>query len=162
MTKRFSNARVGDRVECFIAGKGRIVSVDKERAYPIRVDFDEGGSNCFTLTGALYSSRDVRPSLFYEGVVFTVTGGDTPPARVKYINGHKVPDISFTPSDGERYFYPDISPHLVAVATFSAGWCEDVWRHEKDVCYPFTAEGKQAAIAHAKALLDHTGVTDAS
>src|SRR5699024_428479 len=71
----------------------------------------------------------------------------------KLINGHKVPDISFTPEEGAGYYFPELSyDRLVS----SSEWREtslDLNRLKRGLIYPLTAEGEAAAIAHAKAML---------
>jgi hypothetical protein len=76
------------------------------------------------------------------------------PLRMKLIHGVEVPDISFKPQPNQDYYYP--APHN------TGGYVCDVYydcrrwhqyRASKGLCYPFTEEGKQAAILHAKAML---------
>jgi len=71
----------------------------------------------------------------------------------KLINGHKVPDISFTPKKGEGYYFPELSYDRMVS---SSEWLEssiDLNLLERGLIYPLTAEGEAAAIAHAKAML---------
>src|SRR5699024_1961543 len=74
----------------------------------------------------------------------------------KLINGHKVPDISFTPEEGAGYYFPELSyDRLVS----SSEWREtslDLNRLKRGLIYPATTEGEAAAIAHAKAMLGET------
>jgi hypothetical protein len=75
----------------------------------------------------------------------------------KLINGHKIEDISYNPGQGDDYYYPDVaSPFL-----YSIGYCgrdvtpEVLHRSKLGMCYPDSDAGQQAAIAHAKALLNY-------
>lgn len=77
--------------------------------------------------------------------------------KMKLIHGVEVPDISFAPKDGDLYWMPmPLSINMVD----SAGWREykeaAQHRSRNGLCYPHTGEGKQAAIAHAKAMLGIT------
>jgi hypothetical protein len=75
------------------------------------------------------------------------------PPRMKLIHGIEVPDISFRPSHGEDYYAVDLTDKGFYVE-FNWGDDEmDFVLYERDICYPFTKEGKQAAILHAKAML---------
>lgn len=74
--------------------------------------------------------------------------------KTRTVNGVEILDLSFIPSVGEMYYYPN--PILYKWAT------DDLYREdckftrrliELNLCYPFTDEGKQAAIAHSKAML---------
>lgn len=72
----------------------------------------------------------------------------------KLINGHEVPDISFTPKLGERYYFPEPNkPSLYASSWFFSSDEYGVHRFKNNMCYPYTDEGKAAAIAHSKAML---------
>jgi hypothetical protein len=89
-------------------------------------------------------------SLFWCEVISDVKKEPTP---MKSINGVKVPDISFIPSYGDFCYLPvPIIPKL-----YIGTQCDnpDDISHlvENCLCYPFTEEGKSAAILHAKALL---------
>lgn len=76
------------------------------------------------------------------------------PAKTKVINGHEIPDISFTPEATEGYCFPAPGrASLYGVDWFFQTDENDVHRLRNNMCYPATDEGKAAAIAHAKALL---------
>src|SRR5690625_851916 len=76
-------------------------------------------------------------------------------AKTKVINGHKVPDISFTPEEGEMYYIPDpCRPSLYDIRWFFSSDEYGVHYLKNNMCYPNTGEGREAAIAHAKALLN--------
>lgn len=73
--------------------------------------------------------------------------------KTKLIHGVEIPDISFTPAKCEMYYYPYTrSPELFGEFLC----CEvdiDAHLQRQDMCYPYTDEGKEAAILHAKAML---------
>lgn len=69
--------------------------------------------------------------------------------KMKIVHGVWVPDISFVPKYGERHYYADpICPDFCMEDSASA-----LHLAENGLCYPYTEEGKQAAILHAKAML---------
>ena len=75
--------------------------------------------------------------------------------KMKLIHGTEVPDLSFTPSTNEDYYYICLSSdQLVKQAYNSNGCMTTKLRAVRGLCYPFTAEGKRAAILHAEALLN--------
>jgi hypothetical protein len=79
---------------------------------------------------------------------------------MKMIHGVEVPDIGFEPEIGEDYCFPSISKrHLHSFRTYVEDYNEDMIYVENDLCYPYTEEGKQAAILHAKAML---GINEAT
>ena len=72
----------------------------------------------------------------------------------KLINGHKVPDISFRPSEGECYYFPNpLSQTFIGRAYYDFLDKHHVHRATHGLCYPDTEEGKAAAISHAEAML---------
>ena len=72
--------------------------------------------------------------------------------KTKMIHGTKIPDLSFTPKDGEDYYYICLSSiQLVGKDYHSKGCVSTKLRAVRGLCYPFTGEGKQAAILHAEA-----------
>lgn len=74
--------------------------------------------------------------------------------KTKLIHGVEVPDISFTPNDGEEYVYPNIYGEDYASASrFYRGYEASEMALKAGCCYPYTEEGTQAAILHAKAML---------
>lgn len=78
--------------------------------------------------------------------------------KTKLIHGVEIPDISFVPEDGEEYYRPDIDiPQLYDVDYYERGFLRDEVRIKGNRCYPYTKEGKKAAIQHSKALL---GIAD--
>ena len=77
----------------------------------------------------------------------------------KLINGHKIPDISFTPEDDEHYTYPDPTQPCMYEVEYFHNYAEECGhRLTNKMCYPTTDEGREAAILHAKAML---GIADA-
>lgn len=70
--------------------------------------------------------------------------------RTKLIHGVEVPDISFTPEDGDSYYYPDISAsQLINVDNFNSDFTGEIRMADHGLCYPPTEEGREAAILHA-------------
>ena len=45
------NFKVGQTVWCLLYGKGKVVKVDNTDAYPITVEFDNVGCQCYTYDG---------------------------------------------------------------------------------------------------------------
>lgn len=74
--------------------------------------------------------------------------------KLKIINGVEVPDISFTPAYLQDYWHPNPSTdgfcYQTRYAPMSSG---DLHRAKYGLCYPYTEEGKKAAILHAQAWL---------
>lgn len=71
----------------------------------------------------------------------------------KLIHGVQVPDISFAPKDDEPFYHPSIrSDSFVSMAYFHAEAHQKLLNH--NLCYPYTDEGKAAAILHAKAIAE--------
>jgi hypothetical protein len=151
MTKAiFENSKIGETVFSPTYGWGKIERIDNSSEYPIIVSFFNSvnkKTKSFTFAG--YSDDSHEQSLFFHEV-FT---NKEEPMPMKNINGVEVPDISFTPSNGDFCYLPaPIIPKLYIGAR-----CDD----PSDIghlvgyglCYPFTEEGKQAAILHAKAML---------
>lgn len=48
---------VGDRVMTYNGGEGTVVSVTGREPYPVKVEFDRGGSETFTAEGQRYTER---------------------------------------------------------------------------------------------------------
>lgn len=73
----------------------------------------------------------------------------------KLIHGTEVPDLSFTPKVGEGYYFICLSSDQLVKKDFhSKGCLTTKLRAVRSLCYPDTAEGRQAAILHAEALLN--------
>lgn len=74
--------------------------------------------------------------------------------KTKLIHGVEVPDISFAPKDGEPYFFPEPThPDMFDDLIFDGSDMIDQHNCHFNLCYPYTEEGKQAAILHAKSML---------
>lgn len=74
--------------------------------------------------------------------------------KVKIIHGVEVPDISFVPKDEDKYWLPlPLSINMVDWGVWGAHKEPAQHRSSNGLCYPYTEEGKQAAILHAKAML---------
>ena len=74
--------------------------------------------------------------------------------KTKLIHGVEVPDISFRPIEGDKYYFPaPCTLEGVSGAVFFDGNSDYMFRRNNDLCHPYTEEGKQAAILHAKAML---------
>ena len=75
--------------------------------------------------------------------------------KTKLIHGTEVPDLSFTPLNGEGYYYICLSSdQLVKKDYHSEGCMTTKLRAVRGLCYPLTGEGRQAAILHGEALLN--------
>jgi hypothetical protein len=71
------------------------------------------------------------------------------------INGVKVPDISIKPYMGESCYIPfPTSKILYGHHVYHTGNETDSHLSDNNLCYPYTEEGKQAAILHTKAMLN--------
>jgi hypothetical protein len=145
-TTTFETAQVGDKVYSHTFGWGEIESINHLCSYPLNVRFYDNELKCFTIEG--YFRMDLqRQSLFWDMV-------DIPaPAKSKIINGVEVPDISFTPREGESFYipFPAILNMCLRMYCVSHPVYGDL--APRGLCYPDTEAGKQAAILHAKAML---------
>jgi hypothetical protein len=150
MTTTFETAKVCDKVFSPLFGWGVIERIDTSDRHPIFVRFAHDNSvSSFTVEG--YYRVDLpRQSLFWGEVSIEAPAKPVP---VKVIHGVEVPDISFTPIKGERYYAP--APDYVCLQyTASFYSCEaDTHRIANGLCYPHTEEGRNAAVIHAKAML---------
>jgi hypothetical protein len=148
MTTTFENAKAGDKVWDFKYGWGEVAYVFKRGAYPLLVTF----SFCqvsYEYDGA--SCVGCQQTLFWDEIKFEVPAQ---PPRMKLIHGVEVPDIGFEPKEGEQYYYPSVeAPAFYDITYFATNSKMDEFKRKNNLCYPHTAEGKQAAILHAKAML---------
>lgn len=73
--------------------------------------------------------------------------------KVKIIHGVEVPDITIKPSVGDDIYVP--ATCFDGLVSNPKYYDDRHGRHhvDMDICYPYTEEGKQAAILHAKAML---------
>ena len=148
MTTTFENAKVGDRVYDYAQdawttileiNKGFLVTEIRSRKHAYYLD----GSS-------VHLARLGEQVLFWDKPKVTAP---LQPPRTKLINGIEVPNNSFRPSHGEDYYAIDLADKRFYV---EFKWRDDEMDfvlYERDLCYPFTEEGKQAAILHAKAML---------
>lgn len=74
----------------------------------------------------------------------------------KKINGHKIPNITFTPKNDQEFIAPAINVDLClhGFSNTESRWVS--YYIENDMCYPNTEEGKAAAVLHSKALMDYS------
>jgi hypothetical protein len=150
MTTTFENAKVGDKVFSPTFGWGEIDHINMFSKHPINVRFfHDNASSGYTFEGYFYIDLPIQ-SLFWDRVDIEAS---VKPVGVKIVNGVEIPDISFKPDSGEYcyipfpthadlylriyYCYPGLDEHVVT----------------NNLCYPYTEEGKQAAILHTKAML---------
>jgi hypothetical protein len=151
-TTTFETAEVGDKVYSTVLGWGVIESIKLHDHYPVHVSFynTNGEVEIFTYEGYFYDHIHIQ-SLFWDEVVIKAP---KKPAGVKVINGIEVPDISFKPEHGEQYYIPLPTSTCAHLSSIFYSCEEDYYRRNNNLCYPFTEEGKQAAILHAKAMLN--------
>ena len=116
--------------------------------FPLKVRFVPGIAYTFTLKGE--NLIGIPQTLFWDEIEFEVPHQ---PPRMKLIHGVEVPDISFVPDVGEQYYYPLPSDSRFYGFSVIAQCADSDQRNHFGLCYPFTEEGKQAAILHAKAML---------
>ena len=151
MTTTFESAKAGDEVWSMQYGWGVVTLVWDGDAcvYPVDVDFQNGSADSFTYDGKLYV-EDKYQSLFWDEIVIIAP---TQPKRMKLVHGVEVPDISFTPKKGQRYYFPDTSTPELFGEFYYDGSNADTHFLCHDMCYPSTKKGKEAAILHTKAML---------
>jgi hypothetical protein len=148
MTTTFETAKVGDRVFSHTFGWGTICVIDKDNNYPIQVLFDDN-SDSFTTEGFYYKDKPTQ-CLFWDECTIEAPAK---PLTMKLIHGVEVPDISFYPTDGTAYYYPATNDDMFSTTTYYSKYLSDRFRYDNNLCYPYTKEGKAAAILHAKAML---------
>jgi hypothetical protein len=150
----FETAKVGDQVWSFDRGWGVITGIESNQNLPLTVKFDNGSEHTrsYGYDGKL-GLDDLHPTLLWDEVTFTI-----PPKRIvdyKLINGVKVPNISFTPAPNREYYYPSVDKGAagVLVTFYDVEDNVDTFRSDAGLCYPYSNEGKLAAMAHAKAMM---------
>jgi hypothetical protein len=150
-TTTFENAKPGDRVWDIRKGWGTIDKLNPHSTYSIIVNFDldKQGEFTYTVKGKSFMS-DINQLLFWNEV--KIEAPEQPP-RTKLINGVELPDISFYPNLNEEYYYPSPSCEDFCGNTSYEDYQADRHRANYGLCYPFTDEGRKAAILHAKAML---------
>jgi hypothetical protein len=151
MTTTFETAKVGDRVFSHTFGWGEIreVSEDSQNVYYIHVYFENHGFEHYTLDGYFHNISHIQ-SLFWNEVSIEAPAK---PVTMKLVHGIEVPDISFHPTDGTAYYYPATNDDMFSTTTYYSKYLSDRFRSDNNLCYPYTKEGKAAAILHAKAML---------
>jgi hypothetical protein len=138
-------------------GWGEIEHISLSSQHPIHVRFlHANDSVCYTSEGYYYYDLPIQ-SLFW-GRVDIEAPVTVKSLSMKTINGFEIPDISFTPDVGESCYLPD--------PTSASLYSHHVYRAHRDgivankhlssngLCYPLKEEGRQAAILHAKAMLN--------
>jgi hypothetical protein len=149
MSTTFENAQVGDKVWSIRFGYGTVVSTCDDSIYPLVIEFIKYPNlQSYTLEGQEFN--DELQTLFWKEIKFEAP---KQPPRMKLINGIEVPDISFQPEYAEYYYYPSLEPDLCNSLPFQNHNKTTVFHAVNNFCYPFTPEGKEAAILHTKALL---------
>jgi hypothetical protein len=149
MTTTFENAKAGDKVWSMTKGWGTIAQIEKGFSNPIKVDFDNESFSFFNINGT-YFDTDLNQTLFWDEIKFEAP---PQPPQTKLVHGVEIPDISFNPKNGEDYYAIDLTDKRFYI---EFQWRDDEMDFtlcERDLCYPHTEEGKQAAILHAKAML---------
>jgi hypothetical protein len=148
MSTTFETAKVGDRVFSHTFGWGTICVIDRDNNYPIQVLF-ASCSESFTTEGFYYKDKPIQCLFWNECTI----EAPAKPLTMKLIHGVEVPDISFYPTDGTAYYYPATNDDMFSTTTYYSKYLSDRFRSDNNLCYPYTKEGKQAAILHAKAML---------
>jgi hypothetical protein len=144
----FEKAKIGDRVYSHTFGWGVIDDIIEDDDYPIHVLFDD---NCdyFTMKGFYYKDKPVQCLFWNECTI----EAPIKPKPMKIINGFEIPNISFKPNSGDHCYIPTPTHPYLCMHLY---YCfNETNKHLRDnnLCYPYTEEGKQAAILHAKAML---------
>jgi hypothetical protein len=151
MTTTFESANVGDRVYSIPFGWGEIreISEDSQNVYYIHVYFENHGYEQYTLDGYFHNITHIQ-SLFWDEVYIKAPAK---PIGIKVINGVEIPDISFKPTYAQAFLYPSIDCiSLHQIMTYNNNtWCR--FAADNGLCYPYTEEGRNTAILHAKAML---------
>jgi hypothetical protein len=150
VTTTFKNVKIGDRVYSPTFGWGVIEHTTLSGEYPIYVRFfHDSNPTGYTLEGYYYFDLPIQ-SLFWDKIVIEAP---SKPVGIKVINGIEIPDISFKPTVGEYYYVPTPNhPDLWNHSRFCS--CEvDDYRSNNSLCYPDTANGKEVAILHSKAMM---------
>lgn len=92
----------------------------------------------------------------HRGTIHESIQIEEPIIKIKLIHGVEIDDISFTPSGYERYYTPSIASESYYECFINdAGTTIHRVLASRQLCYPFTDEGKQAAIKHTKILLGY-------
>lgn len=80
---------------------------------------------------------------------------ETKEPKYKYIHGARVPNVEFTAplGFGHEYYIPDPASQNLHILVIYRVTLEDRHAADHNLMYPHTPEGKDAAIAHAQAML---------
>jgi len=153
MATTFENAKVGDKVWDFYYGWGKVTRIGVSEfgdtmAVLLWVEFNFNKRKAYKPNGADVNAN--YRTLFWDEIKFEIPAQ---PLRMKLIHGVEVPDISFRPKHGEDYYALDLTDGAFYVEFKWKDDQMDFTLYERDLCYPITEEGKQAAILHAKAML---------
>jgi hypothetical protein len=149
MSTTLEKAQAGDEVWSIRFGHGVVVSTHGDPIYPLVVKFIRYPNlQNYTLEGQEFN--DEPQTLFWQEIKFKAP---EKPLRIKLTNGIEVPDISFRPDADENYYYPTLEATLYDSTYFAKGNSTDEFRAVNGLCYPYTPEGKAAAMLHTKALL---------
>lgn len=154
MTTTFENACINDMVWSFMYGWGVIIKIHFPDQFPIKVHFNSGMKETYTLTGR--HSIKATQSLFWREIKINPP---SMPSKTKYknINGFKVPKVIIE--------LPDIPKNIkIVIPTFHNSYLwtriclyNDIKHLERliecGLAYPDTEEGINAAIIHGNALL---------
>jgi hypothetical protein len=111
--------------------------------------YNDGGIRRFTVKGCFYKSSPTQ-SLFWNEISIEAP---VKPVAMKIVNGVEISDISFKPEHEEHYYMPYPTSTCAYQSSIFYSCEEDYYRSNNNLCYPYTEEGKQAAISHAKAML---------
>jgi hypothetical protein len=149
MSTTFEKAQEGDKVWSIRFGHGTVVFTYDDTIYPLVIKFiGYPNLQSYTLEGQEFN--DEPQTLFWQEVKFEAP---EKPLRIKLTNGTEIPDISFHPTINENYYYPSLEATLYDSTYFAKGNSTDEFRAVNGLCYPYTPEGKAAAMLHTKALL---------
>jgi hypothetical protein len=149
MSTTFEEAQAGDRVWAVSYGHGVVDYISIDPNYPLVIKFiNIQNPRSYTLQGQEFQGE--AQTLFWKEIKFEAP--EQPP-RMRLINGIEVPDISFRPEVGKNYYYPSLDAILCNKTFFLNGIETDEFRAANGLCYPYTPEGREAAILHTKALL---------
>jgi hypothetical protein len=148
----FSKAKIGQRVYCLLWGYGAIVDATHCDSHPILVKFCKGVGDfkeSYTVDGFLTDAH-FSPTLYWnKPEIITPLA----PVPTKLIHGVEVPDISFIPSTGDEFYYPDIASYMFVSSGKVDALALSEHLVEFNMCYPYTEKGREAATLHAKAML---------
>lgn len=151
-TTTFENAKIGDKVWSPVYGWGIIMEIFPNLKYSLTIEFPDIIQN-YSVNGVFHEMALNRQSLFWDEVEIIAP---TQPLRTKLINGVEIPVFEFTPQVGEKFYAANVGlPEFFEEGYMSPKGCTYTQRMiERGLIYPFTEEGKQAAILHAKAMLN--------